>query len=102
MATDDTDELLRNSPFLKFVPEEHRAKLCGMFRKERFEFGDLIVREGDPADAFYFLASGRARVIKTTEKGEELVLASLRPGSEFGDAALLDGGVRTASGRCST
>jgi HlyB family type I secretion system ABC transporter len=102
MATDDTDELLRNSPFLKFVPEEHRAKLCGMFRKERFEFGDLIVREGDPADAFYFLASGRARVIKTTEKGEELVLASLRPGSEFGDAALLDGGVRTASVRCST
>jgi ATP-binding cassette subfamily B protein len=102
MATDDTDELLRSSPFLKFVPEEHRAKLCGMFRKERFEFGDLIVREGDPADAFYFLASGRARVIKTTEKGEELVLASLRPGSEFGDAALLDGGVRTASVRCST
>ena len=102
MPTDDPDELLRGSPFLKFVPEDQRAKLCGLFRKERFEFGDLIVREGDEADAFYFLTSGRARVVKTTEKGEELVLASLRPGSEFGDAALLDGGVRTASVRCST
>jgi ATP-binding cassette subfamily B protein len=102
MPTDDPDELLRGSPFLKFVPEDQRAKLCGLFRKERFEFGDLIVREGDEADAFYFLTSGRARVVKTTGKGEELVLASLRPGSEFGDAALLDGGVRTASVRCST
>ena len=102
MATDDTDELLRGSAFLKFVPEGHRAGLCGMFRKERFEFGDLIVREGDAADAFFFLASGRARVVKTNDRGEELVLASLRPGSEFGDAALLEGGVRTASVRCST
>jgi len=102
MALDDIDEQLRNSAFLKFVPEEQRAKLCEMFSRERFEFGDLIVREGEAADAFYFLASGRARVIKHTDKGEELVLASLRPGSEFGDAALLDGGVRTASVRCST
>jgi len=102
MPTEDTDELLRGSPFLRFVPEEQRAKLCAMFSRERFEFGDLIVREGDAADAFYFLASGRARVVKKTDRGEELVLASLRPGSEFGDSALLDGGVRTASVRCST
>jgi ATP-binding cassette subfamily B protein len=102
MAKDDTDELLQSSPLLKFIPEGQRAKLGEMFRRERYEFGDLIVREGDPADAFYLLASGRARVVKRTEKGEELVLASLRPGSEFGDSALLDGGTRTASVRCST
>ncbi len=102
MAKDDTDELLQSSPLLKFIPEEQRAKLGDMFRRERYEFGDLIIREGEPADAFYLLASGRARVVKRTEKGEELVLASLRPGSEFGDAALLDGGTRTASVRCST
>ena len=102
MPIDDTEELLRNSPLLKFLPDEQRAQLYGLFQKERFEFGDLIVREGDEADAFYFLASGRARVVKKSAKGEELVLASLRPGSEFGDAALLGGGPRTASVRCST
>ncbi len=102
MPTDDNGELLRDSPLLKFVPEEQRTRLCDMFRKEHFEFGDLIVREGEVADAFYVLVSGRARLIKTTKKGEELVLASLRPGSEFGDAALLEGGLRTASVRCST
>jgi HlyB family type I secretion system ABC transporter len=102
MPRDDIDDLLRDSPLLKFIPEAQRARLGEMFGRERYEFGDLIVREGEPADAFYVLVSGRARVIKRTEKGEELALASLRPGSEFGDAALLEGGVRTASVRCST
>ena len=102
MATDDPGDLLANSPLFKFVPEDQRARLGARFRRERFGFGDLIVREGEEADAFYVLASGRARVVKTTAKGEELVLGSLRPGSEFGDASLLDGGLRTASVRCST
>jgi HlyB family type I secretion system ABC transporter len=102
MATDDPGDLLANSPLFKFVPEDQRARLSARFRRERFGFGDLIVREGEEADAFYVLASGRARVVKTTAKGEELVLGSLRPGSEFGDASLLDGGLRTASVRCST
>jgi HlyB family type I secretion system ABC transporter len=99
---DDIEELLRDSPLLKFLPDEQRAQLYGLFQRERFEFGDLIVKEGDEADAFYVLAAGRARVVKMSVKGEELVLASLRPGSEFGDAALLGGGLRTASVRCST
>jgi ATP-binding cassette subfamily B protein len=102
MPMDDMEELLRNSPLLKFVPEERRATLWERFSRERFEFGDLIVREGDEADAFFILASGRARIVKKSEKGEEIVLGSLRPGSEFGDSALLEGGTRNASVRCST
>lgn len=99
---DPVHELLRSSPLLKFVPEDRQAKLAALFTRERFDFGDLIVREGEPADAFYLLETGRARVIKQNGKGDELVLASLRPGSEFGDSALLEGGVRNASVRCST
>jgi len=102
MPKDDADELLSSSSFLRFVPEEQRALLCAKFTRARFEFGELIVREGETADAFYFLVSGRARVIKKTDKGAELVLASLRPGSEFGEEALLDGGAHPASIRCST
>jgi len=102
MAPEATDELLRGSPVLRFLPENQRTELIARFKPARYDFGDLIVSEGEEADAFYFLTLGRARVIKKTEKGGELVLAALRPGSEFGDAALLDGGRCTASVRCST
>jgi CRP-like cAMP-binding protein len=43
------------------------------------EFGDVIVSQGEAADTFYVLISGRARVIKKTEQGQELPLNLLRP-----------------------
>ena len=96
------EEVLRASALMRFVPEAHQARLRERFTEERYEFGEVIVRQGDPADAFFILVSGRARVIKTSATGEELPLNRLTPGDEFGEGALLDGGVRTASVRAST
>ncbi len=96
------DEVVRRSPSFRFLPDEHFEKVRGLLREERYDFGDVIVREGDEADAFYVLISGRVRVLKTREKGDEIALATLRPGDEFGEAALVAGGLRTASVRCST
>lgn len=96
------EEVLRASALMRFVPEAHQARLRERFTEERYEFGEVIVRQGDPADAFFILVSGRARVIKTSAAGEELPLNRLTPGDEFGEGALLDGGVRTASIRAST
>ena len=41
-------------------------------------------------------------MVKDGGDGEEMALASLRPGDEFGEQALLDGGTRNATVRCST
>ncbi|HEU5162701.1 MAG TPA: peptidase domain-containing ABC transporter [Thermoanaerobaculia bacterium] len=86
----------------RFFPAEHQERVRSLFRKVSYDFGDVIVRQGDPADAFYILSTGRARVIKTTARGEEIALNVLRPGSEFGESALLAAEPRTASVRCST
>jgi HlyB family type I secretion system ABC transporter len=96
------EHLVKNSPLLRFVPEAYFPTLQGLFQDQHYEFGDLIVNEGDAADAFYILTAGRARVLKKTEKGDELALQTLRPGNEFGELALLNGGQRSASVRCST
>ena len=73
-----------------------------MLREEHFEFGDVIVRQDDPADSFYLLTHGRARALKIKPDGEEIPLGTLKPGDSFGEAALADGGQRSASVRCST
>jgi ATP-binding cassette subfamily B protein len=98
----ESEDTLRRSTFLQFLPPEHYARVRALFREERYDFGDLIIRQGDQADAFFMLTLGRARVVKTTEKGEEISLKVLHPGDEFGEAALLSAGERTASVRCST
>src|SRR5213083_1672827 len=102
MNTKDVD-LLRRSDLFRFLPDEHFEKIRPLLQEERHDFGDLIVKQGDPASAFYILISGRARVVKSgANNGEEIVLGTLRPGDSFGEAALSEGGTRSATVRCST
>ena len=95
-------EILRHSSAFKFLSEEHFGALEPLLREEHFEFGDVIVRQDDPADSFYLLTHGRARALKVKPDGEEIPLGSLKPGDSFGEAALSDGGMRSATVRCST
>jgi HlyB family type I secretion system ABC transporter len=101
MKAQDSDILRRSSAF-KFLSDEHFAALEPLLKEESYEFGDLIVRQGDPADSFYTLSRGRARALKVKSDGEEIPLGVLKPGDSFGEAALLDGGIRNATVRCST
>ncbi|MDQ6622457.1 MAG: peptidase domain-containing ABC transporter [Verrucomicrobiota bacterium] len=96
------EEVLQRTSLFRFLPEEHLDDLRPLLKEERYEFGDVIVHQGDPADAFYVLLSGRARAIKVDQNGTEIALATLRPGDVFGEAALGEGGTRNASIRCST
>jgi ATP-binding cassette subfamily B protein len=68
-----------------------------------FSFGNVIVREGDKADAFMVLASGKARVVKSGEGGQEVSLNVLKPGDGFGEIGLLDpAAIRSATVRASS
>src|SRR5688500_6409274 len=72
--------VLEELPLLRFLSPEVRAVVAASFVPATFAFGAPIVREGEPADALFVLASGRARVVKTGDGGEELSLGALRPG----------------------
>jgi ATP-binding cassette subfamily B protein len=101
MRNPDT-EIIRRSSAFRFLSDEHFAALEPLLREEHYDFGDLIVEQDDPADAFYILTNGRARALKVTSDGEEIPLGVLKPGDSFGEAALAEGGKRAATVRCST
>src|SRR5688500_18208670 len=92
---------LAELPLVTMLPPDVRALVLERFEPGSFSFGTVILREGDAADAFYVLVSGRARVFKRTESGVEVALGVLRPGDSFGEAALITKSVRTASVRAS-
>jgi HlyB family type I secretion system ABC transporter len=94
--------VLSELPLLQLMPEDVRRLVEASFEPVSFAFGAQIVREGDPADAFYVLASGTARVVKAGEHGEEVPLNTLRPGDAFGEVALFEETTRTATVRASS
>ncbi len=98
----DQPQVLARSSLFRFVPEAKRARLHGLFSRASYEFGDLITKQDDPADAFFVIVSGRAHVVRMSETGQELSLNFLGPGAEFGESALLTGGKRNATVRCSS
>jgi cAMP-dependent protein kinase regulator len=54
--------------------------------------GDVVIRQGDPGDAFYVIGSGQAEV---TRNGAHIV--TLGPGEHFGELALLNDAPRNAT-----
>lgn len=60
--------------------------------------GDVVVRQGDPADRFYLVADGGVRVTQTErEGGTETHLRDLEAGDIFGEIGLLRRTPRTAT-----
>jgi HlyB family type I secretion system ABC transporter len=101
MKTQDS-EILRRSSVFRFLSDEHFGALEPLLQEEHYDFGDIIVKQDEPADSFYVLTRGRARALKIKSDGEEIPLGVLKPGDSFGEAALSEGGTRSATVRCST
>ncbi len=59
--------------------------------------GQVIVRQGEPADLFYIIASGSFTVSQATDAGTDVVLRQLGPDQVFGELGLLNRTARTAT-----
>ena len=97
-----THPALADVPLVRLMPAEVRALVAASFEPVSYPFGATIVCEGDPADAFFVLVAGNARVLKAGAHGEEVPLNVLSPGDAFGEVALLEQTTRTATVRASS
>ena len=53
------DRIVREHPFFADLGAEFRALVCGCAKNVRFEAGQYLFREGEPADEFYLIRHGR-------------------------------------------
>jgi CRP-like cAMP-binding protein/Fe-S-cluster-containing dehydrogenase component len=87
---------LRGVPMFSDLSPDFIEHLKESIELVRYAPGQVIARQGDPADSFYLVRIG---FVKITEEypGGDLVLAYLSRGDYFGEIGLLGGGFRTAS-----
>ena len=84
------------------VPKEVVAESVSRAELLTFGPGELVVREGEPADRFYLVIEGRAVVTQHGADGAETVLNEVGPGDYFGEVGLLEDVPRIASVRAKT
>lgn len=87
-------QVLKSSEYFGSLNELEIRQLVEIGQLQSLIPGEVLFREKDAADGFYIVISGLVEVY--TEKLER-VLASLGPGSFFGELALMLGIPRTAS-----
>ena len=58
---------------------------------------EVIVKEGDHAEAFFVIVRGEAQVLQENANGQNVLLNTLRSGEFFGEIGLLKGSSRQAT-----
>ena len=93
------EDALAQVPLFSQLGHRDLKRLAKGTVTRQFQNGEAIVREGEQAVAFYLILSGRVEVVKGAEGSSPRVLNTLGPGDFFGEMALLDGYLRSATVR---
>jgi ATP-binding cassette subfamily B protein len=98
----DAEAFLDGLPLFLLIPEDVRRLVAYSFEPVAFPFGSVVVRQGDPAESFYLVVSGTARVVTESDGFGEIPLNLLRVGDSFGEIGLLEETTRVATVRASS
>jgi CRP-like cAMP-binding protein len=101
---------LKRVEIMNGLTEEQMDQIAAFCHAKVFQAGEVIVRRSEPTDELYIIESGSAEVdlsgnggpISPQNPAAPQALISLGQGQVFGEMALVDTGLRSATVRCSS
>ena len=90
--TPKTIDLLRKTPLFATLPDDDLRRVSDLAVSRRFAKKEAVFREGDRADGFFIVASGKVKVFKLSGEGKEQILHVLETGQTFAEAVIFEGG----------
>ncbi|MFK7868656.1 MAG: Crp/Fnr family transcriptional regulator [Roseobacter sp.] len=92
-----TTSTLPKTGFLSQASEELTELLESVSTEFSLEEGEVLFEQGDEGDALYAIVTGSLEFSILSREGRKLSLDVMRPGALFGEIALFDPGMRTAT-----
>ncbi len=92
--------------FFEFAPEQ-LDRVAALCTEKRFGVGDMVFEENSASDELYVIAAGEVDILvdpslvgdRAGAPSRPTTIATLRRGQCFGEVALVDQGLRSASAR---
>lgn len=78
-------EILHATSLFNGLGEEESVVIGRLVIERNFKKGETIFFEGDAADGFYIVGSGKVKVFKMNESGKEHILHIFGPGEPVGE-----------------
>jgi CRP/FNR family transcriptional regulator, cyclic AMP receptor protein len=90
-------QLLRSIPLFTGLSEAQLSKVSALAQVRGYANREVVVTQGEPAQALFGIVHGRLKVVACGPDGRDTVLGIMSDGEIFGEVALLDGGLRSAT-----
>ncbi len=90
-------EVLRKISLFRFLSPQELKAVASHLSLSTYAAGEVIFHKDELGTTLHIIATGSVKIYLTSEGGEEAPLAVLKAGDYFGELALLDGDLRTAS-----
>ena len=90
-------EFLKDTPYFSGLSPAELESVSRFVFEKVVGKGEIILFEGDSAEALHFVVSGVVKVFKTSADGKEQILHLVYPGESFNDAFIFSGTSNLAS-----
>ncbi len=88
---------IRNVPIFSDLDDTALAKIVRVGVRKRYKKGGMILQEEETGAALFVIISGKVKIVRTNDEGQEVILSILGESDFFGEMSILDGMARSAS-----
>lgn len=90
-------EFLKQIPYFAGLSDRDLERIRPLVHEHEYPRGEMVILEGEPCEAIYFVKTGRVKIFKTSPEGREQVLRIMKAGDTFNEVPVFDGGPNPAS-----
>jgi len=84
ICMDTLEDSIGQHPFLKGMSAEHLKILAESAMRAEFKAGEVVFREGDPANRFYLIEAGKVELESRKQDRPPVPIQSIGPGDVLG------------------